>query len=669
MVLRHFAIHADNIVECERTLCLIERSLSAYLASSEGPSGSSTNPSFRFNMGDGQNILEFVFFPGFGRWDVDIRQLVREMGGVIRESPDAIISEVISGQEHPLLAIEYSGALAAGNQAWQRNGRAYSFGLAGIPYLYVAELGGYELDAKRNRRASRWPNPAVPFSYLSFSRWTGTPVLPVYVPNPGLDKSAREDFAPVIGNCELIELVRCTILNEDSTEAVVTLRDKALEFVRRLSSDGRRGRTLTPTQWAEAHEAIEKGDQHGLLTYLLKETGLKWKKTAYIKDLTDTANALMALAGQLGVGLTSSNLPMCLIASEQRKVFAQSVAEFYPSISEDFLDWLQNEKPLTVCWVMGFKPRGDDARPDRGLPPLARMLIGPAVDLLTVVYGPAKAAHWELLNADPGELSRQNGLWEAIMVTSDALLVDSATDNVTSHGFLKSQWTGPVASEEPFLTSVQAAPQQVGENDVDTVVHTLLARLGGPQVFEGLCNPPGGDWSGVSILTEKRDRELRWLSLPRVSGASSKRPDHVFQFFDLGQKPIVLAVESKDKSGSIEKGIGPRLKNYMVHLLSSPATTERATCGTEGWQHSQSVVGSDELRFASAAAFLVSDGDDLLLINSEADTDLLFAIRFTGGGAACEVHLFPNTDIGFELSRFISELVPGQSGISVRIRQ
>ena len=55
------------------------------------------------------------------------------MGGVIREAPDAIISEVKFGKEHPLLAIEYSGALAAGNQAWQRNGRAYSSGLAQDP--------------------------------------------------------------------------------------------------------------------------------------------------------------------------------------------------------------------------------------------------------------------------------------------------------------------------------------------------------------------------------------------------------------------------------------------------------------------------------------------------------------------------------------------------------
>ena len=669
MVHRHFAIHGDNIVECERTLHLIKRALAGQVALMEGPSGSATNPSFLFTMEDGENALEFVYLPGFGRWDVDIRQLLRDMGGVIREAPDAIISEVKSGKEYPLLAIEYSGALAAGNQAWQRNGRAYSSGLAQIPYVYVAELGGYELDAERTRKASRLPNPAVPFSYLSFSKWTGIPVLPVYVPNPGLDEASRDGFASIMGGHELIELVRMTILGEDYSKVVAVLRAKALEFVLRLASNGRMGRTLTPTQWAAAYDFIEKGDQQSLVTYLLKEPGLEWSKTAYIKSLTETAKTLMAVASELGVGLTSSNLPMCLIASEQRKAFAQRVAEVYPEISVDFLNWLQNEKPLTVCWVMGFKPRGDDARPDRGLPPLARMLIGPDADLLTVVYGPAKAAHWRDLEGNPGLLSRNNGLWEAVMVTSNAVLVDSGTDSVTNHGFLQAHWAGPVVAEEPVVTSVTPAPKQIGENDVDTVIHTLLASLGGPHVFEGLCNPPGGDWSGISVLTNQQDQEFRWLSLPRVSGASAKRPDHVFQFSGLGPIPIVLAVESKEVSGKIEQDIGPRLKQYMAHLLGSPATVERDTFGTGGWRHSQSTVDPDEFRFASAAAFNVTGRDVLPSINGKANTDLLFGLRFANDGSACEVQLFPGTDVGNEIAEFISGIDEEKSGISTRILQ
>ena len=330
---------------------------------------------------------------------------------------------------------------------------------------------------------------------------------------------AKEEYASIIGDHELIEMVRLTILGEDYSKVVAVLRAKALEFVLHLASNTRRGKTLTPTQWAEAYNFIEKGDQQGLLTYLLEEDGLKWSKTTTIKSLTETAKTLMAVASELGVGLTSTELPMCMIASENRRAFAQRVAKIYPGISDDFLNWLQNEGPLTVCWLTGFKPQGDDGRPDRGLPPLARMLIGPYADILTVVYGPGRPAHWRDLKENPGVLSRKNGLWEAVMVTSNAVLVDSSTDSVTNHGFLQDHWADTVVEEEPVVTSVTPTPKRIGENDVDTVIHTLLACLGGPQVFEGLCNPPGGDWSGVSVLTHKQDQEFRWLSLPRVSGA------------------------------------------------------------------------------------------------------------------------------------------------------
>ena len=669
MAHRHFAIHGDNIVECERTLKLIERGLASRCISIQGPSGSPTNPSFRLIMDGGENTLEFVFFPGFGRWDVDIRQLLRGMGWVIREVPDAIISEVKSGREHPLLAIEYSGALAAGNQAWQRNGRGYSSGLARIPYLYVAELGGYELDDVRARKASRLANPAVPFSYLSFSSWMDTPVLPVYVFNPGADKAARATFAPMIGEDELVELVRLTVLGEDVSKSVASLRAKAMEFVRRLASTSRKGRTLTLSQWVKAHEAIEGDGQQGLVTYLLKEAGLRWSKTTSIRNLTGTAKMLMGMASRLGVGLTSSSLPMCLIGPARREVFAQGVAKIYPGISEGFVEWLRNERPLAICWVNGFKPKGDDARPDRGLPPFARMLIGPSVDMLTVVYGPAKASHWELLVQNPGRLAEQNGLWESIMVTSNALLVDSPTDNVTSHGFLQAHWAGAIVRAVSVRRNVRPVPQQIGENDVDTVIHTLLARLGSQQFHEGLCNPPGGDWSGISILAEARDRELRWLSLPRVSGEDSKRPDHVFQVFDLGHNSIVLSVESKDRPNSIEEGIGPKLRKYMIDLLESPATAERRTDGTESWRQSGMMVRLDEGRFASAAAFSMSSGDDLPMIRRRSDTDLLFGLRFNDNNTTCEVQLFPGTEVGSRIAGLIGRLVLGESGISVRIRQ
>ena len=135
--------------------------------------------------------MRFVFYLGFGRWNEDIILFIRERGGLLREATDAVVTGVGSEYEEPLITFEYCGALPAGNQAWQRSGRAYSFGLAKIPYFYVAELGGFELDSDRNRRSPRMSNPAVPFSYVSFSLEQKTPVLPIFITSPGADEASR----------------------------------------------------------------------------------------------------------------------------------------------------------------------------------------------------------------------------------------------------------------------------------------------------------------------------------------------------------------------------------------------------------------------------------------------------------------------------------------------
>jgi len=664
---RYFHIHGDNIVECERTLRLIELALADELQSRSGPLGSPTNPSFEFVMRNGQGV--FVFFPGFGRWNQDIRQLIRDSGGIIREAPDVIVSEVTSGYEAPLIAMEYSGALAAGNQAWQRNGRAYSFGLAHIPFLYVAELGGYELDAERVRRAARLPNPAVPFSYLSFTSSMDTPVLPVFVPNPGIDQEVRTYFESVIGEDELVEFIHIAILMEDAKSVTEALEEKGLTFVQQLASSSRRGRTLGPKQWSEAYQAIKDGGGNALVSYLLRETSLRWSKTAYIERLTASAKELMGIAARLSIGLTSSNLPMCLVPPGNRSAFAHEVKRLYPFISDDFLKWLRLEEPLAICWVMGFKPRGDDARPDRGLPPLTRMLIGPDVDMLTVVYGPAPRGHWSMLMDNPYNLAQQNGLWEAIMVASNAILADSATDEVTPHGFLRVHWERAISPVQPSSILVAPKPQRIGENDVDTVIHTLFVRLGAANIFEGLCNPPGGDWSGISLLTSDTRKELRWLSLPRVSGADSKRPDHVLEIFSIRDIPIVFAIESKETLDSVEDGIGPRLRAYMSNLLRSPASIERDNSKSAIWQHSSSSLNPGAFLYASGVAFLMKRPGDLTTIRERASADLQIGLQFSNDGAKCNIHLLPSTEIGKAIANSIKELPLGNIGLSIHIHQ
>lgn len=657
-----FHIHGDNIVECERTLELIQYALSDLIESIAGPSGSVVCPEFSVNLRNAEQPLRFIFYPGFGRWQQDILSLVRQRGGPLRAAPDVVISRVGADGEEPVLAIEFSMALAAGNQAWQRNGRAYSFGLAGVPYLYVAELGGYELDAQRNRKAPRMPNPAVPFSYISYSLEQETPVLPVFTVSPGTDAASKRNHAEEFGDQELADLTRAVILSEVPDVAYAALRNKALSLVKKLAGSYRKGQTLTAEQWEQAYQTLENGGN--LVDFLVTNTRLAWSKTAYIKALTPTARKLMGLAAKFAIGLTSTNLPMCIVDAGKRTAFATEVSKLYPELPQDFRDWLLRDTPLAICWIMGFKPRGDDARPDRGLPPLVRMLIGQGQDLLAVVYGPALPSTWTMLRDNPTNLARQNGLWASILAVSDAVLIDSATDRVTTHGFLSNHWAiNPArASTENIL--VDPVPSSVGEHDVDTVLHILLGRLAGDEVFEGMCNPPGGDWSGLSLRPSAETTELRWLSLPRVSGAGNKRPDHVFQFFGVAGQPIILAVESKEAGHKVEPGVGLALTQYLESRIAFPASVERASAAV-AWQASSQKLDPARFRFAAAIAFIPKSDAEIASVMAKSKADVIIACAFGDDSSRCAITLASSSALGKAVVDHISQVEPRGYGVSV----
>lgn len=660
-----FHIHGDNIVECERTLALIETALEDRGYTTEGPFGSYICPSFRLKPPSGAEPLQFTFFPGYGRWNSDILQMIRNMGGTLREAADVILTGVTAKKEVPLVAIEYCGALPAGNQAWQRSGRAYSYGLARVPYLYVAELGGYELGLDRVRKAERLPNPAVPFSYLTFSATHDTPVLPIFISCPGANEEAKRQYGPMLGNDDLIGLVRAILLGEDRQGFFEALKKKVFAFVTLRASLSRRDRTLTPEQWKGAYHVVNT--QASIVPYLLTKGKLAWSKTAYIKGLTITAEKLMEAGARFAIGLTSTDLPMCIIPATNRSAFAKKVIALYPSLPKEFQSWLSTNENLAICWVMGFKPRGDDARPDRGLPPLTRMLVGPKVKILTVVYGPAPRATWPLLKTDPDTLAKQNGLWESILQVSDALLIDSATDRVTHRGFLRTQWlkTNPDPLE-PIIV-VSPVPRAIGEQDIDTILHTVFARLAKTSVFEGLCNPPGGDWSGISLQTPDRAQELRWLSLPRVSGEDAKRPDHVVQIFGLTHPPITLAIESKEQSRVVEDRIGPRLKVYITELLRAPASIQR-TRGNKAWVHSTVAIKAKDFLLCSGVAFLANDTTDPEAVAKRAKVDVAFAFYFETEKQICEIRIISRTKVGKTIATFLQTLDTSGYAVPLKIQ-
>jgi len=528
----------------------------------------------------------------------------------------------------------------------------------------VAQLGGYELDKNRNRKAPRLPNQAIPFSYLSYSLEQDTPVLPVFVTSPGADESSRKEHADEFANDELVTLTRAILLNEDPVDSLEMLRRKVLALVRKRAASSRHGRTLTPQQWEKAHAAVQKG--HSLIEHLVDNAPLSWSKTAYIAALTDTARDLMGIAKDHAIGLTSTELPMCIVPCKNRSSFASQVSTLYGDLPANFVRWLGRKEHLVISWIMGFKPRGDDARPDRGLPPLTRMLSGHGHDLLSVVYGPAPAATWPMLKKDPRTLAQRNGLWEAIFAVSDALLVDTATDRIINHGFLRSHWETALPKPTKRRIFVRPRPNRFGENDVDTVLHTLLARHAGSKFYEGMCNPPGGDWSGVSLQPPDRSLELRWLSLPRVSGSDTKRPDHVFQVFGISSRPIILSVESKETAGAVESRIGPRLSAYISNLIASPASIERDNPSIP-WSHSTHQLNPKSFHFASAVAFIPAAESHIESVIAKANADLVLAFTFHSTGKSCEIRFIPNSKMGIVIADYTSRLNLSKTGISIRV--
>lgn len=652
--LKNFNVYGDNIVECKRAFSYIISALGNLVESIVGPESSITCPTYLVRLR--REDLKFQFLPGYGeqRWNQDILAFIQQSGGRLREAVDAIVTRIEQEAERPIVAIEFCGALPAGNQAWQRQGRAFSFAHAQVPYFFVTELGGFELGASRDRKAERMPNPAIPFSFVSMMQYHASVCLPVYEPNAGASEGMVTRFNSIFGKEKFLEFLKGAVLDSVENNAILSLREKCISFVTILAESKKRKDGLTGSQWRHAHLSINSGKS--LPDFLQKNVRLKWKKTAYIDGLTRTAKSFMDLGSEESLGLTSSTLPLSFVPKDSRAKFSSAAEKLYPDMDGNFRVWLADmSRHLAVSWVMGFKPGGDDARPDRGLPPLARMLIGDGCDLMTFVYGPAPQAHWEELAMSPASLTERNGLWEAVLGVSDAVLVDSSTKpSSTPRGYLRDSWDDAI-SKKKFPLKVRASVLRLGEQDVDTVLHLALTSLGDEIAFEGMCNPPGGDWSGISFRWDKRGPDYRWLTLPRVSAGNAKRPDHVFALFGYGNNPVSLCIESKDQAKSLDKNIGPRLTQYAKALFDgTPSIMKKSS--TVSWSTYNGIWKCPQMTYISAGAFRASSADPFCDVPHNTDLDIQIAVQFAPDGETCILHLKGETDSGRALARYLSTL-------------
>ena len=649
---KKFHVHGDNIVECIRAFDYVVAGLGDLVCKVVGPDISITCPVYSVTLADCE--LQFQFLPGYGgrRWNQDILGFVKRSGGRLREAADAIVTLIENGRQQPVVAIEFCGALPAGNQAWQRQGRAFSFAHAKIPYFYVAELGGFELNVDRKRKAKRMPNPAVPFSFFAMTKYRRSVCLPVYEANAGATSEIIKMYGPIFGKAEFLEFLKLAVLGNATDGATRDLGEKCIALVKLLANAKTRQDGLTGDQWQMAHRAVVAGQN--LLDYLDEYAQLSWKKTAYIDALTGTARRFMELGATDSLGLTSSTFPLSFVPKGQRLAFSRKARVMYPDMSNEFAAMLANEDThLAIAWVMGFKPRGDDARPDRGLPPLARMLVGEDSDLLTFVYGPAPEAHWNDLALNPEDLAGRNGLWESVLGVSDGVLVDSSTKPAgTPRGYLKESWAAVLVETSQPLR-VEAKVLRLGEQDVDTALHVAFEALGADCAFEGMCNPPGGDWSGISFRWDSREPEYRWLTLPRVSAEGAKRPDHVFAVFGHGERTICLCIESKERARSLEVNIGTRLTRYTEVLFKSAPSILRND-KADSWALYNTPWRLRDLAFVSAGAYLSNAADPFKGLPANTALDIQIGVGFSKDGQKCTLYMRGDTKAGQALVGYLA---------------
>jgi hypothetical protein len=192
----------------------------------------------------------------------------------------------------------------------------------------------------------------------------------------------------------------------------------------------------------------------------------------------------------------------------------------------------------------------------------------------------------------------------------------------------------PPTSTTPAIPFDANLPPVYGEHDVDTILHMLFATAPERKVFEGMCNPPGGNWSGISFQATPKADVVRWSSLPRVP-MGVKRPDHVVVF--QARRPTVLSIESKHRAGTVETGVGSRLTAYVDTLFRIPPTITRAPTGQAWTQFT--ATWSPTADFLSAVAYHYQSSIDPQSVRTRSGADIAFAVEFLGQTGKCRLHV------------------------------
>lgn len=669
---QRFRIHGDNIVECERIITLIKNNIEIINESRKLISQAVIQYVLEFKFNNNTHTWRIDLFPGFdkrnrSRWGYNIFEALKEKGSFLDETPDAIITKVHNSEETVIMAIEFSSALNAGNQAWQRSGRAYSTAKIGSPYLYLDEFVRYELDAKtRERKNLRFSNPAIPYSYINMSKEENTFIVQSYFKSEEFDRNNEtlKTFPEeIFSENEIGDYIILSMLEEEVSEIENILLHKNLEMVKFLNSnndDKKSDKKISKQEWEQIFEGkTNVVDQS-------KAKKLSFKKTIQSKSLTKSSKTteFNKLVSKYAYGIASEGLPFGVIDKSRRMQFSKELSHIY-NLKKEFINKISSDEvDLLICLVKGFKPRGDDNRPDRGVLPFLSMLTSEKYEILSYLYGPMTEQSISLFENDFKTLAERSGFWNVFFSMSDYIIIDAPVLKTTKKNKVagiisqdfKNQQLHSLERSAISFSQISVTPNSVHEDDVDSTIHTLFTSLSESFCYESSCNPPGGDWSGISIMDN--NNTYRWLSLPRAP-QNVKRPDHILQLKDIEGKPILLIIESKDypkdviKEGNLDKG----LKAYLQNLLEYPPSAIN-NHDDQKWRPNydkNKLVDISDYSLVTAAAYIKKESSDFIkdiFKSSNCDIQFIFEPLFSIDRYYWSLTVVTNSNLGlyvFEL--------------------
>lgn len=487
--MRRFRVHGDNIIECERMVHIIINATKTKTKEIEliSPSVLRIKAVSLIENEETRWCIELI--PGFNknskhRWRYDIFAPLKKAGSFHDETPDVVVTEVRENEEKILFCVEFCSALQAGNQAWQRNARAYSISRTGCPYLYVVDFVKYELDSNtRKRKNLRFPNAAVPYSYLNYAK-NNRFIAQIYTKSEEFDrikdKAIRNFDDSNFGRDSLGKYIYQKMFNQDTSDTENDILSKNLQTVMFLSSKSNPKRNFTSNEWRQLYDSGSKN----VAKFSIKSGRLKFHKIVAQKSVHGKTKSFIELTEKYATGLSSEDLPICVIDRKMKPAFLADLTKLYPHFDKELLSKIaKTNNDLIVAIFKGFKPHGDDNRPDRGLLPLAKMLAPQETDILTFLYGPIIHSNYKLLDNNPSELSLKNGLWRSILSLSDLVIIDSPIIGGPFEDISALYSTAITKSKEICLPNndtvfksklFNSTPCSFSEDDVDTVLHYLL---------------------------------------------------------------------------------------------------------------------------------------------------------------------------------------------------